>query len=443
MRPRRQNTLPLSPTSRSGPQAGSSSRRHTSHWDSDDDGGAEGGDEAEDAPLLGGGQVTPPNVFSGKKPKRSRPSTAESTAPSRRPQLSVPASREYANVNFPPSVPGSPKPARLGMLSPNDINIGGSVGDAIIDIPHDAAGDHGFIDSTICRTPPGEFPGLRLSGAEADVCFPVDDGLSDDEATAFRGASTRARRMRVREWPDLSVLEDWSREEKEERSEGIRAKKTAEPVYVGGRLRAPRKSGWHREVEDEPYRFTYFNDELPATIHSHTISELLQPGQMFKDLFRPEPRILEDSSDDDDEESLLDLENRNERPTTAPEMEPPTRRSSPRNPARIGPRPTFWLDVLNPTEAEMKVLIRAFGIHPLTAEDIMMQEAREKVELFRSYYLVSYRTFEQDTNSENYLEPVNIYFVVFREGVLSVRAPFCTCVLVLNSSTTIRSFTPP
>lgn len=79
----------------------------------------------------------------------------------------------------------------------------------------------------------------------------------------------------------------------------------------------------------------------------------------------------------------------------------------------------WWLDVLSPTEAEMKVIAKAFGIHPLTAEDIMLQEAREKVELFRHYYFVNYRTFDQDINSENYLEPVNMYVVVFREGVLS------------------------
>jgi len=68
----------------------------------------------------------------------------------------------------------------------------------------------------------------------------------------------------------------------------------------------------------------------------------------------------------------------------------------------------------------MKVLARSFGIHALTAEDIMMQEPREKVELFRNYYFVNYRTFEQDTNSEEYMEPVDLYVVVFREGVLSV-----------------------
>ncbi|KAH9435080.1 hypothetical protein MCOR02_004037 [Pyricularia oryzae] len=48
-----------------------------------------------------------------------------------------------------------------------------------------------------------------------------------------------------------------------------------------------------------------------------------------------------------------------------------------------------------------------------------MQEAREKVELFRHYYFVNYRTFDQDEESEDFLEPVNMYIVVFREGILT------------------------
>ncbi|KAK3059808.1 hypothetical protein LTS18_010017 [Coniosporium uncinatum] len=67
----------------------------------------------------------------------------------------------------------------------------------------------------------------------------------------------------------------------------------------------------------------------------------------------------------------------------------------------------------------MRVIAKAFGLHQLTAEDIMTQEAREKVELFRNYYFVNYRTFEQDANDEDYLEPVNMYVVVFREAVIS------------------------
>lgn len=67
----------------------------------------------------------------------------------------------------------------------------------------------------------------------------------------------------------------------------------------------------------------------------------------------------------------------------------------------------------------MKIISKTFGIHPLTAEDILMQEAREKVELFRHYYFVNYRSFEQDMNNDNFLEPLNMYVVVFRDGVIS------------------------
>lgn len=49
-----------------------------------------------------------------------------------------------------------------------------------------------------------------------------------------------------------------------------------------------------------------------------------------------------------------------------------------------------------------------------------MEEAREKIELFRNYYLVCFRSFDQDQYSPTYLEPLNMYIVVFREGILSV-----------------------
>ena len=268
--------------------------------------------------------------------------------------------------------------------------------------------------------------------------------MREPEANGSNGQ----RKRRNRQWPDLSILDEWSREEQEQRSEGIRAKKISEPVLVGGRLR-PQKHGWHRTEEDAPYRFTYFNEELPSTIHSLTISELLQPGQDFRELFVPDPPELSDSSSDE-EDMTSHHENSHERsgrqglsPINQSKAE--TRQSSimgekdtqsrdhsgeatPQQPSskqpkekakRYGARPTFWLDVLSPTDAEMRVLSKTFGIHPLTAEDIMMQEAREKVELFRNYYFVNYRTFEQDTSSEDYLEPVNMYIVVFREGVLS------------------------
>ncbi|PYH94957.1 cora-domain-containing protein [Aspergillus ellipticus CBS 707.79] len=125
--------------------------------------------------------------------------------------------------------------------------------------------------------------------------------------------------------------------------------------------------------ENEPTRFGFFSSESQSTVHAAELGDLVLPGDTFRDLFQ------------------------------------------------LGPEGgVWWLDVLNPTEDEVGALSRAFSIHPLTTEDILTQEAREKVELFKQYYFVCFRTFYQvDKTSEQFMEPVNFYMVVFRDGVLS------------------------
>ncbi|KAJ5674945.1 uncharacterized protein N7477_004879 [Penicillium maclennaniae] len=404
--------------------------------------------------------------------------------------------RDY-DVNNPPSIPSSPKLGpemnyddavvtgaefdfSLARSLENRRDSSGRINDAVIDIEGGGLARHSAPSSV--RSGHGSPADLRRRRTVAlpvqeDVCFPTEISEIGDEGPRLPMNGERRRRSK-RQWPDLSVLEEWSREEKEERSGDLRVKKISEPVLIEGRLR-PQYKTWKREEEEAPFRFTYFNEEFQSTIHAQSISELVQPGNSFKDLFIPDPPELEDSSDDDEFEgdhgepganhwaprmgtrvsqSHHDLQsstansgtatpapdhmrngNGNAHPTSAPngtrvhprlsvlsDEGPGSQRESspshsnvPPKPKRYGPRPTFWLDVLSPTDAEMRVIAKTFGIHALTAEDIMMQEAREKVELFRSYYFVNYRTFEQDTNSENYLEPVNMYVVVFREGVLS------------------------
>lgn len=382
--------------------------------------------------------------------------------------------KEY-NVNYPPSIPGSPRldPAHREM-SYGDMMVRedfqspmGSPRRTRDDISEHAVDDGSRPGS------PKRYDGRRHTialQAEEDVCFPIEEmsELADEdirqrgETSPRRGGGTRRRRSK---WPDLAILDDWSRFEKEGRNEERQAKRITEPQLIGGRLRPIHKS-WHRAEDDAPYRFTYFNEEFKSTIHSQTISELVQPGSSFKELFVPDPPVLSDSESDDQEEgyplrrddsqlhhlsdtnggststtrqgSLIDP--RHAASSTAgdsrrlPDAAPlngrvkapdPHKLPNPspdvmkEKPKRYGEPPTWWLDVLSPTDAEMKVLSKAFGIHPLTAEDIMMQEAREKVELFHNYYFVNYRSFEQDMNSENFLHPVNMYVVVFRQGVLS------------------------
>ena len=76
-----------------------------------------------------------------------------------------------------------------------------------------------------------------------------------------------------------------------------------------------------------------------------------------------------------------------------------------------------------------------------------MEETREKIELFRHYYFVCFRSFDQDQYSPTYLEPLNMYIIVFREGTLSVRSlirhsRFLDFELCLKSSTSVLLLTP-
>ncbi|KAF9274847.1 hypothetical protein BGZ88_002757, partial [Linnemannia elongata] len=58
-------------------------------------------------------------------------------------------------------------------------------------------------------------------------------------------------------------------------------------------------------------------------------------------------------------------------------------------------------------------------VHPLTTEDILMEEGREKCEMFLNYYFVCFRTFVLDPNSHNFLNPMSIYTLVFPGGIIS------------------------
>ena len=121
-------------------------------------------------------------------------------------------------------------------------------------------------------------------------------------------------------------------------------------------------------------RYHFFSTELEQTIHAVHFGDLLATGETSRDLFE----LPEDGG-------------------------------------------VWWLDMFNPTEDEMEAFQKAFGIHRLTTEDIMTQEDREKVELFKLYYFVCFRSFHQvDEKHEDFMEPVNVYMVVFREGIITV-----------------------
>lgn len=122
-------------------------------------------------------------------------------------------------------------------------------------------------------------------------------------------------------------------------------------------------------------RFSFFSSAWESTIHAAEMGDLVLPGEDIRGLFE----LPEDETGG-----------------------------------------VWWLNVNNATKEEVYGLGKAFGVHPLTIEDIVTQEAREKIELFPSYYFACFRSFNvvDEPDGKEY-EPFNIYVIVFREGTLS------------------------
>ncbi|RUS22076.1 hypothetical protein BC937DRAFT_90488 [Endogone sp. FLAS-F59071] len=80
---------------------------------------------------------------------------------------------------------------------------------------------------------------------------------------------------------------------------------------------------------------------------------------------------------------------------------------------------SYWIDVMAPTDVEMRMISKVFRIHPLTAEDINTQEMREKCEIFPNYMFVSFRSFHQDHQSSEYMRPLSFYSIVLKTGILT------------------------
>ncbi|KAL0093446.1 hypothetical protein F4703DRAFT_1730593, partial [Phycomyces blakesleeanus] len=79
----------------------------------------------------------------------------------------------------------------------------------------------------------------------------------------------------------------------------------------------------------------------------------------------------------------------------------------------------FWIDILDPTDEEMKALGKIFNIHPLTIEDIAMDEPREKCEVFKNYCFITFRAFDPNPSAITPLKPLGMHILVFKECVLT------------------------
>ncbi|KIW09281.1 uncharacterized protein PV09_00202 [Verruconis gallopava] len=222
------------------------------------------------------------------------------------------------------------------------------------------------------------------SSAEEDVCYP---GSQND-----RGSD--AYSIAYSQLDELVEEQELERAKENEEASPATPKNVTQPSTASRRTNGPttseedfdelekhkicqqnnifettRSSRQHLEKRS----WTFFSSELDDVIHSSTIGGLLEEGETFQHLF-------ELSSNEEG---------------------------------------CWWLDALNPTEDEVAALCKAFGVHSLTREDIATKDPREKIELFRTYYFVSFRSFYQNKDDEDYLEPVSHYAIVFKQGLLT------------------------
>ncbi|KAJ1962597.1 CorA metal ion transporter [Dispira parvispora] len=82
-------------------------------------------------------------------------------------------------------------------------------------------------------------------------------------------------------------------------------------------------------------------------------------------------------------------------------------------------RGPFWIDITRPTQKDMDLITQVFRIHPLTEEDILTEECREKCELFSHYYFTSFHTYYSDPDSPEFMEPISLFIIVMQDGILS------------------------
>ncbi|KAK3944692.1 hypothetical protein QBC46DRAFT_404253 [Diplogelasinospora grovesii] len=229
--------------------------------------------------------------------------------------------------------------------------------------------------------------------AEEDVCFPLQDERRGDRLhidfdflESFIKAESEARQAArhasdARAFPDVRTQSarsdgvpqlvtldgdifdapfDSDNQEKNELAEEAQPQARAAP-----------------QQQLDPSRVSFFSSAWESTIHAADLEGLVLPGEDIRGLFTF-PRGETDG--------------------------------------------VWWLNMNKPSEEEVRAVCRAFGIHPLTIEDITTQESREKIELFPSYYFACFRSFyvevDEETQEKEYV-PFNLYVVVFREGTLS------------------------
>lgn len=85
----------------------------------------------------------------------------------------------------------------------------------------------------------------------------------------------------------------------------------------------------------------------------------------------------------------------------------------------------WWLDVCDATNRDVETVSQTLSIHPLTTEDVISRETREKVEVFRNYYLISFQTLVTGDDKDAFPSSAGFYILVFRRGAVTFSPSGC------------------
>ncbi|KAG8820391.1 CorA metal ion transporter [Serendipita sp. 399] len=186
-------------------------------------------------------------------------------------------------------------------------------------------------------------------------------------------------------------------------------------------------TGW--EHERSPFRFSFYSNSLRSTIHARSLCELPADGQTFEELFmgkgRPEVGTFPSNTKPSGGSPMFGASRAANLPMDGIAGKKDLG-SGARGSARYSELPawkddedahSWWLDILCATDEEMRTLSKCFGIHPLTAEDIQMEETREKIELFRNYYLFHFRQSPHPQNVRRRIKQLKDYISVTSDWI--------------------------
>ena len=79
----------------------------------------------------------------------------------------------------------------------------------------------------------------------------------------------------------------------------------------------------------------------------------------------------------------------------------------------------YWADICNPTLEFLGRLEKAFGIHPLTTEDLFVKITREKVEEYPKYLYTVFSERQFEPNSNN-VRVANVNILLFHNFILTI-----------------------